>query len=256
MRKRSLNDKKKLCGHFGLVYHAEQWKLCSSSWSMRPWPMHNDAFIYLFFHFWFFFFFLFLWGGRAVGGTYAWPVVVWFWLTYVIHVQTLWSSQSIFMLLKRLSVWWKYSIPYHVASYSNHRQGDWITCAADRAQCVNVCASIWKDAVYTRAPLIAIIVLSRSRSDILRGTNLCLSGSSARPFQHLLWPGVITGSGLVSSTWLALWLWRKVERERDWYEDKSSCPLALCISSFSSPTQLSAHCLSGAIVLLSWMFYR
>lgn len=101
MRKRSLNDKKKLCGHFGLVYHAEQWKLCSSSWSMRPWPMHNDAFIYLFFHFWFFFFFLFLWGGRAVGGTYAWPVVVWFWLTYVIHVQTLWSSQSIFMLLKK-----------------------------------------------------------------------------------------------------------------------------------------------------------
>lgn len=69
---------------------------------------------------------------------------------------------------------------------------------------MNVCASICKDAVYTRAPLIAIIVLSRSRSDILRGTNLCLSGSSARPFQHLLWPGVITGSGLVSSTWLAL----------------------------------------------------
>lgn len=53
------------------------------------------------------------------------------------------------------------------------------------------CLCVCMDAVYTRAPLIAIIVFSRSRSDILRGTNLCLSGSSARPFHHWLWSGVI-----------------------------------------------------------------
>ena len=60
--------------------------------------MHNDWIYLLIFSFLDSFFFR--WGGRGVGDTQAEPVVVWFCHTCVIHVQTLWSSQSIFMLLK------------------------------------------------------------------------------------------------------------------------------------------------------------
>lgn len=78
-------------------------------------------------------------------------------------------------------------------------------------------------------------VSSRSPRDYLRGTQLCFSAPSARLFQHLLWPGVIASSGLVSSERRGLWLWRKVEREREreWYRDRD-VPPAFYISSVSS----------------------
>lgn len=96
-------------GIFRLTYHnTEQSPLCLSPRSTKNHDqcimMRLFIYFFIFGSFFFFFFLFFRRRGRGVGGTHAGPVVVRFWHTCVIHVQTLWSSQSIFMLLKRLAV--------------------------------------------------------------------------------------------------------------------------------------------------------
>ena len=94
-----------LCGHFSVLRITTQ----NSGSSVRALGLrdHDQCImmhLFIYFFIFRFLFFFFRWGGRGVGGAHAEPVVVWFWHTCVIHVQTLWSSQSIFMLLKRLAV--------------------------------------------------------------------------------------------------------------------------------------------------------
>lgn len=75
-------------------------------------------------------FFFFAAGAEGVGGTHGEPVVVRFWHTCVIHVQTLWLSQSIFMLLKKTGcVHGSILSPIMFPPYSNRRRGDLITAA-------------------------------------------------------------------------------------------------------------------------------
>lgn len=162
--------------------------------------MHNDAFIYLFFHFWFLFFF-FRWGGRVVGGGRAGCGVVLAYMCYSCSNIVVFSIH-IHAFKKASCVHGSIVSPIMFPPYSNHRQGDSITSAwAALSICVYVCMCV---CLYRRIPcvsesLLVMIESCRSPPNFLRETQLCFSARSARLFRHFFRPGVIAGSGLVSS---------------------------------------------------------